>query len=84
MSSFHVVAIVAAIVSFVSGANAASAQTDLASTGHYAWRQVAQFGPRAPLPAPRRIWVPAGAKATMSCDSRMMRHATSSMNHKAG
>ncbi len=84
MSSFQVVAIAAASVWFVSGASATSAQPNPASTGHYEWQQVAQFGPRAPLAAPQRTWMPAGTKPIMSCDSRMMRHATSSMNHRAG
>jgi hypothetical protein len=35
----------------------ASAADPQPSHGHYEWRQGPQFGPRAPLTAPRRIWV---------------------------
>ena len=37
--------------------------------GHYEWRQVPQFGPKAPMAAPRRVWVPDTAQmAICECD----------------
>ena len=40
--------------------------------GHYEWRQVPQFGPKAPMTAPRRVWVPDMAQMA-NCDCDMMK-----------
>ncbi len=60
MKTFKIVAaIVAASISAFTIAPA-FAQGDATSTaqGHYEWRQALQSGPRAPLQAPQRVWVP--------------------------
>lgn len=46
-----------------------------ASAGHYEWRAQPQYGPRAPLRAPVRVWVPANAAKNAKaadCDCAMM------------
>ena len=52
--------------------------------GHYEWRQVPQFGPKAPMAAPRRVWVPDTAQmANCDCDMMKMSAADCMMNmHK--
>ncbi len=48
--------------------------------GHYEWRSVPQYGPRATGPARVRVWVPE-AREMASCDCTMMQpRATSCMN----
>lgn len=50
------------------------------SQGHYEWRSSPQLGPRAPLRAPMRVWVPsqvAQADHSAKCDCAMMRGAAS-------
>ena len=45
------------------------------SAGHYEWRAQPQHGPRAPLLAPVRVWVPANAAEdakAANCDCAMM------------
>ena len=39
--------------------------------GHYEWRSVPQYGPRATGPARVRVWVPEG-RDMASCDCTMM------------
>ncbi|AOH87116.1 hypothetical protein AWL63_23360 (plasmid) [Sphingomonas panacis] len=63
MKTKYVVAAVAAAFSFAGAASAAPAD---GSTGHYEWRQAPSYGPRAPLAAPRRVWV-AGSMAQTDC-----------------
>lgn len=41
-------------------------------SGHYEWQSVPQYGPRAPLAAQRRVWVPATEQAA-NCDCNMMK-----------
>jgi hypothetical protein len=49
------------------------------SGGHYEWREVPQFGPRATGPAHKRVWVPDNAQMA-SCDCDMMKmHADECM-----
>jgi hypothetical protein len=50
----------------------AFAQGHPAGQGHYEWRQAAQYGPRAPLQAPKRVWVSDGAQVA-DCDCGMMK-----------
>lgn len=40
------------------------------ASGHYEWRSVPQFGPRAGGPVRKRVWVPNSRVA--SCDCAMM------------
>lgn len=37
-------------------------------SGHYEWRQVPQFGPRATGPTQKRVWVPDAQMADCHCD----------------
>lgn len=41
--------------------------------GHYEWRTIPQFGPRATGPAQKRVWVPDAPAA--DCDCAMMKTA---------
>lgn len=74
MKTFKVTAaVVAASISaftiapaFAQGAAASPAQ------GHYEWQRAPQSGPRVPLQAPRRVWVP-DAEQVASCDCGMMK-----------
>ncbi len=75
MKTFHLVAAVAVVLPFAGAAYAASAPVD-ASAGHYEWRQTPSYGPRAPLAAPRRIWVSDIAQvANRACDMVRMKAA---------
>lgn len=41
--------------------------------GHYEWRSAPQYGPRAPMQAPKRVWVPDHAQmANCKCDMMKM------------
>jgi len=51
----------------------AFAQDSAASSGHYEWRAVPQYGPRAPLQTSKRVWVPDHAQmANCNCDMMKM------------
>jgi len=41
-------------------------------SGHYEWKSVPQYGPRATGPAQRRVWVPDTTQVA-SCDCDMMK-----------
>lgn len=41
-------------------------------SGHYEWREVPQFGPRATGPARKRVWVP-DSRQMANCDCDMMK-----------
>jgi hypothetical protein len=74
MKTFKTVAaIVAASISAFTIAPA-FARGDAASQaqGHYEWQRAPQSGPRAPLQAPRRVWIP-DATQVASCDCDMMK-----------
>lgn len=43
----------------------------MSARGHYEWRSVPQFGPRATGPTRVRVWVPADCEMA-SCDCAMM------------
>ncbi len=63
---------------------AAQAANPPAACGHYEWRPQPQFGPRAPIAPPRRVWV-ADATPAASCDCAMMAtHATGCMAPSRG
>jgi hypothetical protein len=51
----------------------AFAQDGASGAGHYEWRTVPQYGPRAPLQARKRVWVPDNAQmANCNCDMMKM------------
>ena len=52
--------------------------------GHDEWRHVPQIGPKAPIAAPPRVWVPDNAQmANCDCDMMKMSAADCMMNmHK--
>jgi hypothetical protein len=58
--------------------------SDARPGGHYEWHQVPQHGPKAPLTAPQRVWVPDTAQmANCDCDMMKMSAADCMMNmHK--
>jgi len=60
-------------VAFSASAPAMAAQTNQPTrSGHYEWRTVPQFGPRATGPVQKRVWVPNEA-AKAECDCAMMK-----------
>ncbi|WP_223262987.1 hypothetical protein [Sphingobium sp. SCG-1] len=69
-----VAAIIAASLSMFTFAPAfAQSDASAAAQGHYEWRQAPQYGPRAPLQAARRVWVPdAMHMASCACDLMKM------------
>ena len=74
MKTFKIAAaIVAASISAFTVAPA-FALGDAASPaqGHYEWQRAPQSGPRAPLQAPRRVWVP-DATQVAACNCDMMK-----------
>ena len=66
----------AASPAFAQDAPAASAR------GHYEWRSVPQYGPRATGPARVRVWVPAAGDMA-SCDCAMMQANAADCMHGA-
>jgi hypothetical protein len=55
---------------------AAQAADQPATSGHYEWRVQPQFGPRAPLAAPRRVWVADSTQAaSRDCPMMATHHA---------
>lgn len=62
-----------AVLALSAASTAAFAEnSDRRPGGHYEWHQVPQFGPKAPLTAPRRVWVP-DAQQIANCDCDMMK-----------
>ncbi|MES2290916.1 MAG: hypothetical protein V4530_14370 [Pseudomonadota bacterium] len=68
MKTFNIAAaIVAATVSALTFSPAfAQASATSSSQGHYEWRAAPQFGPRAPLQAPKRVWISSDAQVAQS------------------
>ncbi len=66
------VAAVAAALSLVGGTSAAFAQPPVDQSGHYEWRAARQYGPRATLKAPERVWV-SNSQKMANCDCDMMK-----------
>ena len=65
-------AIAVALSTFAVASPAFAQDAPSASTrGHYEWRSVPQYGPRATGPARVRVWVPEG-RDMASCDCTMM------------
>lgn len=63
MNTIKTLAAAFAALSSLALSTTASATGMQPSHGHYEWRQTPQFGPRAPVTAPRRIWVSDQPKA---------------------
>lgn len=80
MKTFTVLAALAAALTMSAPAFAQDT-TPPPETGHWEWRSQPSYGPRAPLRAPVRVWVPANAAAaseqakSANCDCAMM-HAS--------
>ena len=66
------VATLAVLALGITSTAAFAADSDSRPGGHYEWRQVPQFGPKAPLTAPHRVWVP-DAQQVANCDCDMMK-----------
>src|SRR3546814_11247064 len=49
-----------------------SADSQQSGSGHYEWREVPQFGPRATGPVRKRVWVPDHSQMA-NCDCDMMK-----------
>ncbi|WP_454885859.1 hypothetical protein [Sphingomonas oryzagri] len=64
--------LVLAAVTIAAAVSPAVAAPPTSPQGHYEWSVPHQFGPRAPLEASRRIWVPAKTQMA-SCDCAMMK-----------
>jgi hypothetical protein len=60
MKTFKIVAavIAASISAFTIAPAFAQSTASSQAQGHYEWQRAPQSGPRAPLQAPRRVWVP--------------------------
>lgn len=71
MKTIQFVAAITTAFSFAGTAYAAPAPVD-APAGHYEWHQTPSYGPRAPLAAPRRVWV-SDSPQMASCACDMMR-----------
>lgn len=72
MKTLTFVAAMAAALSLGGGASAAFAQAPVDQTGHYEWRAAQQYGPRATLKAPERVWV-SNSQQMANCDCAMMK-----------
>lgn len=72
MKTIYCVAAITAGFSFAGVAYAAPMPID-ASAGHYERHQTPSYGPRAPLAAPRRVWMSDRPQvATCTCDMMRM------------
>jgi len=73
MKTFKIAAIIAASLSVLAVVPAfAQGEAPSPAQGHYEWQQAPQYGPRAPLKAPTRRWVP-DASQVAGCDCGMMK-----------
>jgi hypothetical protein len=74
MKTFNITAAIIAAAASAFTIAPAFAQGDAPShQGHYEWRSTPQYGPRAPLAAQRRVWVPdAPQMANCNCDMMKM------------
>lgn len=60
-------------VALAAPVSAFAGQTDHSQqSGHYEWKSVPQYGPRAPLQGQRRVWVPDTTQVA-ACDCDMMK-----------
>lgn len=75
MKTFKIAAavIAASISAFTIAPAFAQSDASGQAQGHYEWQRAPQYGPRAPLQAPRRIWVPEATQvASCNCDRMKM------------
>lgn len=74
MKTFPIAAavITASISAFTVAPAFAQGDASNPAQGHYEWQRAQQSGPRAPLQAPRRVWVPDTAQVA-ACDCGMMK-----------
>jgi hypothetical protein len=74
MKTFKIAAavIAASISAFTIAPAFAQGDAVTSAQGHYEWRRAPQSGPRAPLQAPRRVWIP-DATQVASCNCDMMK-----------
>lgn len=70
-----VFAALAAIVAVSSASASPINAENQKQAGHWEWRSGPSYGPRAPVTAPRRVWV-ADAAQTAACDCAMMKQAS--------
>lgn len=82
MKTFRIFAAIIAAAASASTIAPAFAQGETSSRqGHYEWRSVPQYGPRAPLQTQRRVWVAdASQMATCACD--MMKKSAADCMHE--
>jgi hypothetical protein len=62
----------AALLAVSLAAPASAADQSTAPQGHWEWKSVPQYGPRATGPTQRRVWVPDSAQMA-NCDCDMMK-----------
>ena len=73
MKTFKIAASIAASLSILPVVPAfAQGEAPSSAQGHYEWQQAPQRGPRAPLQAPTRRWVPDTSQVA-DCDCGMMK-----------
>lgn len=74
MKTFKIAAavIAASISAFTIAPAFAQSAASSQAQGHYEWQRATQSGPRAPLQASRRVWIP-DATQVASCDCDMMK-----------
>ncbi len=74
MKTFKIAAavIAASISAFTIAPAFAQGAASSPAQGHYEWQRAPQSGPRAPLQAPRRVWVPEATQVA-SCNCDMMK-----------
>lgn len=70
MNSFLIRGVMLAALTL--GVASTTAFAAVAHAGHYEWRSSRQVGPRTPLAAPHRVWVPV-AHQVADCDCSMMK-----------
>ena len=78
---FHI--LVAALGAALALPLPALASGQQSGSGHYEWRSVPQFGPRAMGPTRQRVWVPDAKMANCDCDMMKM-SAADCMKHMHG
>jgi hypothetical protein len=70
-----VFAALAAVVAASSASASPTSSGNPSQAGHWEWRSGPAYGPRAPIPAPRRVRI-ADAAQVAACDCAMMKQAS--------
>lgn len=73
----------AAVVAVSTASASQAASQNPSQAGHWEWRSGPSYGPRAPIPASRRVWVADAAQAA-SCDCAMMKQASNTCMSMSG